>query len=202
MGVMPRFSRKLMVTSLTKLARLLPLRDTTIDLAVYGPACLVLTTKLRDFVPTIDAVADEGQSLIDEAAGELARKHGWPSDWLNDHIRIHLNCKVEAPSHHMLLLQLPPSPQHRLRVFVPDWDYLLSLEVSGLALDEPIDRERCKELKYLMHVVGVRTAADLDALLSRYNSGPCEKRRMAALAHSIWWQCTATVGSHRADRVS
>lgn len=202
MGVMPRFSRESMVTSLTKLALLLPLRDTTIDLAVYGSACLVLATTLRDFVSTIDAVAVEGQWFIDEAAGELARKNGWPSDWLNDHMHIHLNRKVEAPSHHMLLLQLPPSPEHRLRVFVPDWDYLLSLEVSGLALDQPINRKRRTELKHLMRVVGVRTATDLDDLLSRYNSGPCEKRRMAALAHSVWWQCATSIREHRANRVS
>lgn len=195
MGAMPTFSRKSMVQSLNELALLLPIQDTTFDLALYGAACLVLATTLRASVSIIDAVAVEGQSAIDEAVSKLARKHHWPSGWMNDRMRSHLNRRVEAPWHHILLLRLPPEPQQRLRVFVPDWDYMLSLEVSALALNVPIDRQKQTELRYLMRVTGVRGAADLDALLTRYNSGPCEKRRMAALAHSVWRQCDVSASS-------
>lgn len=192
MVAMPRFSRESMVASMTELALLLPVRDATFDVALYGAACLVLATTLRKSVSTIDAVAVDGQSEIDEAVRKLARKHGWPSDWMNDHMRAHLNRKVEAPWQHMLLLRLPPAPWQRLRIFVPDWDYMLSLEVSGLALNAPIDQQKNAELRYLMRVTGVCSAADLQDLLVRYNSGSCEKARMATLAHSVWRQCAAT----------
>jgi hypothetical protein len=73
----------------------------------------------------------------------------------------------------------------------PEWDYMLSLEVTGIAPDAPIDRQKCAELHYLVRAARVRGATDHDDLSTRYNSGPFEKRHMAALAHSIWRQTSA-----------
>ena len=87
------------------------------------------------------------------------------------------------------MLRLPAAPRQGLRVFVPEWDYLLTLKVSALNLKDPLDSQKRGELRYLMNVSGVRAAEDLDDLLTRYNSGPCEKRRMTALAHAVWSQC-------------
>lgn len=187
----PSFSRETLVETLTELGGLVGVQETTVDLALYGPACLLLVTTLRTTVTTIDAVAVEGQLQVDQAATQLAGKYGWPSTWMTDRIRQHLNRRVEAPAHHHLILRIPPAPLHRLRVFVPEWDYLLTLKVSALALNEPIKLQKQQELRYLMRVSGVRAAGDLDALLARYNSGPCERRRMTALAHAVWWQCFA-----------
>ncbi|MFN4015563.1 MAG: hypothetical protein ACK4JB_09510 [Reyranella sp.] len=187
----PSFSRETLVETLTELAGLVGVHETTVDLALYGPACLLMATTLYTTVTTIDAVAVEGQSQVDEAVVQLAGKHGWPSNWMTDRIRKHLNRRVEPPSHHLLMLRVPAAPLQRLRVFVPEWDYLLTLKVSALTLSEPIDRQKQRELRYLMRVSGVRAAGDLDDLLTRYNSNPCEKRRMTALAHAVWWQCAA-----------
>lgn len=187
----PSFTRGTLVETLTELAGLVGVHETTVDLALYGPACLLLATNLYTTVTTIDAVAVEGQLQVDQAVVQLAGKHGWPSTWMTDRIRKHLNRRVEPPSHHLLMLRMPAAPFQRLRVFVPEWDYLLTLKVSALALGKPIDRQKQRELRYLMRVSAVRSAGDLDNLLTRYNSGPCEKRRMTALAHAVWWQCAA-----------
>lgn len=187
----PRFTREALVETLTELAGLVGVHETTVDLALYGPACLLLATNLYATVTTIDAVAVEGQLQVDHAVAQLAGKHGWPSTWMTDRVRKHLNRRVEPPSHHLLILRVPEAPLQRLRVFVPEWDYLLTLKVSALDLKEPLDPQKRRELRYLMSVSGVRAAGDLDDLLTRYNSGPCEKRRMTALAHAVWLQCAA-----------
>ena len=187
----PSFTREALVETLTELAGLVGVHETTVDLALYGPACLLLATDLYATVTTIDAVAVEGQLQVDHAVAQLAGKHGWPSTWMTDRVRKHLNRRVESPSHHLLMLRVPAAPLQRLRVFVPEWDYLLTLKVSKLNLKEPLDRRKRRELRYLMDVSGVRAAGDLDDLLTRYNSGPCEKRRMTALAQAVWWQCAA-----------
>lgn len=185
----PRFTRESLVETLTELAGLVGMHQTTVDLALYGPACLLLATDLYTTVATIDAVAVEGQLQVDHAVAQLAGKRGWPSSWMTDRVRKHLNRRVEPPSHHLLMLRLPAAPRQGLRVFVPEWDYLLTLKVSALNLKDPLVSQKRGELRYLMNVSGVRAAEDLDDLLTRYNSGPCEKRRMTALAHAVWSQC-------------
>lgn len=187
----PSFSRESLVETLTELAGLVGVQEKTVDLALYGPACLLLATTLHATVTTIDAVAVEGQLQVDQAVAQMAGKHGWPSTWMTDRIRRHLNRRVEPPAHHLLMLRVPAAPMQRLRVYVPEWDYLLTLKISALTLNEPINMQKQRELRYLMRVSGVRVAGDLDDLLTRYNSGPCEKRRMTALAHAVWWQCAA-----------
>ena len=186
----PDFTRESLIAALTELAQLIDSHETTIDLALYGPACLLLATPLRPATTTIDAVAAEGQSWIDKAAVRLAERHGWPSTWMTDRARKHLNHRIGVPAHHLLMLRVPLAPTERLRVFVPEWDYLLSLKVSALLMDEPISPQEQQELRHLMRASGVHSEGDLDGLLTRFRSGPCERRRMLALAHAVWWQCS------------
>jgi hypothetical protein len=148
------FTRESLVTALTELAQLVDRHETAIDLALYGPACLLLATPLRPATTTIDAVAAEGQSWIDEAAARLAERHSWPSAWMTDRVRRHLNHRVEVPARHLLMLRVPSASAQRLRMFVPEWDYLRSLEVSALLMNEPISLQEQEEFRHLRRVSG------------------------------------------------
>ena len=58
-----------------------------IDLAVYGGSCLMLGSNFRKASQDVDAVAATDQSSIDRVAADIAKRRGWPRDWLNDGVR-------------------------------------------------------------------------------------------------------------------
>ena len=147
--------------ALTELGTLAFQEGKVIDLAIYGGSALMLASNFRLSTHDIDAVADTDQAVIDRLAGELATRHGWPSDWINDGVRTYLSPKVDGVAeHHQLLRAYPSEQQPGVRVFVPTAEYMLAMKLMAMRLDDAAGKSDLADIVNLLAVVGLKSPDD------------------------------------------
>jgi hypothetical protein len=132
-----------------------------IDLAVYRGSALMLTANFRVASEDIDAVVEGDQSIIARFAEDIARRRGWPRDWLNDGVRTYLSPQVDSlQEHHVLFRAYPSEQEPGLRVFVPSPEYMLAMKFMAMRLDPTGAKSDLADILNLMDVVGLTTPED------------------------------------------
>ena len=139
-----------------------------IDLAVYGGSCLMLVSNFRDASQDVDAVASTDQPFVDRIAAEIATRRGWPSDWLNDGVRVYLSPNVDAPDEHSLIGTYPSEKTPGLRVYVPIAEYMLAMKLMALRIDDAQGFKDKADIDNLLSVTGITTKAGLIEVASKY----------------------------------
>jgi hypothetical protein len=98
---------------------------------------------------------------VDQLARQVAAKHGWHADWLNDGVRTYLSPNVDAPEQHELFRAYPSEATPGLRVFVPTAEYMLAMKLMALRIGPAEDAKDLDDILALMDIVGVETKEDI-----------------------------------------
>jgi hypothetical protein len=125
-----------------------------------------LTSNFRDSSFDVDAVALDDQGFLSAAAREIAERHGWPPNWLNDGVRTFLSPNVEAPEGHELFATYPDEAHPGLRVFTPKPEYMLAMKLMSLRI-EPGGKDLDDVLAF-MRVVGVSDKRQIVDFAARF----------------------------------
>lgn len=135
------------VALLTDLGQELESRGQRAELFVVGGSAMALAFSTRRATRDIDAVFEPKLEVYD-AAAQVAKRRGLPTDWLNDGV------KGLLPG---------PDPQSRavldlpgLRVSIPSARYLLALKVAAARVDRDAD-----DIRLLAEICGLRTAEEI-----------------------------------------
>ncbi len=130
-----------------------------IDLAVYGGSALMLASNFRVTTQDVDGVVEGDPSTIERLAREVARKRGWPHDWLNDGVRTYLSPNVNGlKEHHALFCAYPSEQEPGLRVFVPTPEYMLAMKLMAFRIDPVAGKSDIVDIINLIEVIGLESA--------------------------------------------
>jgi hypothetical protein len=169
---MAALDREQLLAAFDEIGRAAVMAGTRLDIAVYGGSALLLASNFRYSTEDVDisAIGNPWPEWLQTAVQEIARKHGWAEDWLNDGVAFHLSGLANQAADHREFGTFPRnSGTPGLLVYVPTADYLLALKIKAIRVNDPVrgDQERLDILN-LMEVVGIRTPDEAVALLKRY----------------------------------
>lgn len=134
--------------------------DKVIDIAVYGGSALTLASNFRLGTGDVDAVAEFEQQTVDRLGKAIAAERGWPSDWINDGVRVFLSPNVDGTAeHHQLFRSYPDEANPGVRVFVPSPEYLLAMKLVSLRVEDTGIRtaKDAPDIKHLLTICKIDT---------------------------------------------
>ena len=128
----------------------------------------MLVSTFRVSSQDVDAVAQTDQPFVDMIARQIAARHSWAEDWLNDGVRTYLSPNVDVPEHHELFATYPSESEPGLRVYVPTAEYMLAMKLMSLRIDDSQDNKDKDDVENLLRIVGVETKKQLIDLAAAY----------------------------------
>lgn len=139
---------------------------------MYGGSALMLASNFRFATEDVD-VSKLDRPLPDWLATvvhEIAEQNRWQEDWFNDGVAFHLSPLADSAADHLEFGSFPrDGTPVGLEVSVPSAEYLLALKLKAFRIMDPLRGETERlDILNLMRVVGISTAVDAIALLSRY----------------------------------
>ena len=139
-------------------------RGRVVDVAVFGGAAVVLAWDFRPATRDVDAVAMEAADgpFLREAAAEVARMKGLPSDWLNDAVKGFIRDKQDLRE----LPEFSADENCGLRVFVPTAEYMLAMKC--LAMRSAEVAQDIEDIKSLLAELGIREVDEALDIVGRY----------------------------------
>lgn len=145
----PEMSREEMRRYLTEVGARLAARGRTGEIVLAGGAVMVMALKARGGSRDVDAVFTAEAEAIVDAAAEVARVHGLPLAWLNDHVRVFV--APDAPT--VDFFEVPG-----LRVRMVRLDYLFSMKAWA---GDPIDQRDLRVIAAALGLQDERHAYDI-----------------------------------------
>jgi predicted nucleotidyltransferase len=126
------------------------------EIVLAGGAVMVMALHARGGSRDIDAVFVEEADGIRDAAREVARAHGLPGSWLNDHVRVFV--APDAPT--VDFINLPG-----LRVRMVRLEYLFYMKAWA---GDPIDQ---RDLRAIANALGLKDEGQANAIVRGFSSG-------------------------------
>ena len=152
----PEMSGEEMRHYLTEVGALLVARALTGEIVLAGGAMMVMALGARGGSHDIDAVFAKEAEAIAAAAREVARTHGLPAMWLNDHVRVFV--APDAPT--VELFEVPG-----LRVRMVRLDYLFHMKAWA---GDPVDQ---RDLLVIAKALGLKDERQAHEIVRGYSSG-------------------------------
>ncbi len=143
-----------------------------LQIAVYGGSARMLASNFRFATEDVD-VSELPRPLpewLTRTVQEIARERGWQEDWFNDAVVFHLSSLADSADDHLEFGTFPrDGTSPRLVVSVPTAEYLLALKLKAFRIMDPLRGEDERlDILNLMRVIGISTADEAVALLSKY----------------------------------
>lgn len=145
----PAMTGEQMRQYLTEVGAGLAARGLTGEIVLAGGAVMVMALHARGGSRDIDAVFVKEAAAIVEAASDVARAHGLPVVWLNDHVRVFV--APDAPT--VEFFDVPG-----LRVRMVRLDYLFYMKAWA---GDPIDQRDLVVIAKALEVTDERQAYDI-----------------------------------------
>jgi hypothetical protein len=166
------FDRDALLDAFDQIGRAAALTGTKLQIAVYGGSALMLASNFRFATEDVDVSQLERPlpRWLAAVVHEIAEKNRWQEDWFNDGVVFHLSSLADGALDHLEFGTFPrDGSSPGLAVSVPSAEYLLALKLKALWVLDPV-RGEMERLDILnpMKVVGISTAEEAIALLSRY----------------------------------
>lgn len=156
---------------LRSLGRHLHSQGLTGEILLTGGAYMTLVLRQREATKYVDAYFAANAEAIREAATRVAREAGLRADWLNDAVKGFLYTQPEAT----LWLECPGP-----RFYVPPPSYIFAMKtVAGRPED-------LGDLRALRNVLGLTSAAEAVALVTRYVPERLRTPRMQYLLEDLF----------------
>jgi hypothetical protein len=170
-------TREIIEQAFDEMGALAAARGLTIEIAVYGGACLILASDIRNASGDIDAVFLAGGKAVREIADIVATRLGLIDDWINESVK-RLAPPPGDPEPNLILAgEYPRVPNSivGLRVHLPTPAYMLAMKI--LANRDPTDTKKIdsdlNDAVALMKVTKLATEQQLvDLLRECYPSAP------------------------------
>ena len=140
----------------------------TIEISVYGGSALLLTFDFRVATRDVDAVFNTDGAFVRRAADRIAEEFGWPPGWINDGVKGFLSLHDSDPAAKALFRSYPAETGPGLRVFVATPDYLFAMKGLAMRAGGADQGEDIEDIRKLGAILGVKSAADALAIVSRY----------------------------------
>lgn len=141
---------------LAEVGELLHARGLEGEIVLAGGAVVVMVLAVRGGSRDIDAVFVDQAVAIREAAREVARRHGLPAIWLNDHVKMFV--ADDAPTQDLFVVP-------GLRVRMVTLDYLFYMKAWA---GDPVDQ---RDMMAIAKELGIRNEAQAYEIVRRYSSG-------------------------------
>ena len=152
----PAMSGEQMRQYLTEVGAHLAARGLTGEIVLAGGAVMVMALNARGGSRDIDAVFTREAAAIVEAARDVARAHGLPVVWLNDHVRVFV--APDAPT--VDFFDVPG-----LRVRMVRLDYLFYMKAWA---GDPIDQ---RDLRVIAKALGLQDERHASAVVRGFSPG-------------------------------
>jgi predicted nucleotidyltransferase len=152
----PEMNSEEMRRYLTEVGARIAARNLIGEIVLAGGAVMVMALHARGGSRDIDAVFTREAEAIVEAAAEVARSHGLPVAWLNDHVRVFV--APDAPT--IDFFDVPG-----LRVRMVRLDYLFSMKAWA---GDPIDQ---RDLRVIARELGLRDERQAYEIVRGFSSG-------------------------------
>lgn len=162
------FDRTTLEEAFERLGRKAIEAEKIVEISVYGGSALVLTTSYRISTQDVDAVFEKDRAFINRAAEQIATEFGWPTDWLNDGVKGFLSNRDADTDAKTLFRTYPSEARSGLRVFVASPAYLFAMKCLAMRAGGIGQNEDVQDIKQLGDILGVSSAGDAFAIVSRY----------------------------------
>jgi hypothetical protein len=166
------FDREALLDAFDDIGRAAVQAGTKLQIAVYGGSALMLASNFRFATEDVDVseLPRPFPDWLEKVVSELARKHHWRDDWLNDAVVLHLSSLADRATDHLEFGTFPrDSDRPGLVVSVPTAEYLLALKLKAFRILDPLRGETERlDILNLMRVAGISSIEDAVALLGRY----------------------------------
>jgi hypothetical protein len=170
-------TREIIERAFDEMGALAAARGITIEIAVYGGACLILASDIRSASGDIDAVFLAGGKDVREIADIVAARLGLIDDWINESVKFVAPPPGDPKPNLFLAGEYPRVPNSivGLRVHLPTPAYMLAMKI--LANRSVIDTEKIEsdlnDAVALMKVTKLTTEQQLvDLLKECYPNAP------------------------------
>ncbi len=141
------------------------------EILLMGGAYMTLVLRQREATKDIDAYFAANAAAVREAAAQIAQAKGLRADWINDAVKGFLYTQPETT----LWLEYPG-----LRVYAPQPAYIFAMKaVAGRPED-------LSDLRALRDVLGLTSASEALAIVSRYVPERLRTPRMQYLLESLF----------------
>ena len=166
------FGRDALLDAFDQIGRAAVLAGTKLQIAVYGGSALMLASNFRFATEDVDVSELEHPlpAWLAAVLYEIARENRWHDDWFNDGVAFHLSSLADRAADHLEFGTFPrDGTRPGLVVSVPSAEYLFALKLKAARVMDPLRGETERlDILNLMQVVGISTADEAIALLSRY----------------------------------
>lgn len=166
---MAELTKELIERAFDLMGTLAAQRGLIIEIAVYGGSALVLASDVRNSSGDVDAVFLTDRGTVHTIAETVARRIGFPSNWINEAVRQMAPPRGNPPPN---LLPFGDYPRDGatpvgLRVHLPAPAYILAMKILANRLDADIEKIESDESDAiaLMKITGIDTRQGLVALL-------------------------------------
>ena len=180
--------REKLLQAFDEIGRAAVAAGTCMQIAVYGGSAMMLASNFRFATEDVDVsrLQQPWPDWLRNVVEKLTRQNGWAADWFNDGVVFHLSELAAPGDDHLEFGTFPRHDQPGLLVYVPSAEYLRALKLKAIRVNDPVrgDQERLDILN-LMRVVGINTAEDAIALLTRFfpNSGAAAEKQKFLLTY-------------------
>jgi hypothetical protein len=169
-------TREIIEQAFDEMGALAAARGLTIEIAVYGGACLILASDIRNASGDIDAVFLAGGKAVREIADIVATRLGLIDDWINESVK-RLAPPPGDPEPNLILAEEYPRIPNSivgLRVHLPTPAYLLAMKILAnrdLTDTNKIDSD-LNDAVALMKVTKFTTEQQLVPMIAGPEGGP------------------------------
>jgi hypothetical protein len=178
------FDREALLDAFDQIGRAAVGAGTKLQIAVYGGSALMLASNFRFATEDVDVSPLEHPlpSWLANIVHEISSRNGWHEGWFNDGVAFHLSSLADHAADHLEFASFPRDGDAvGLVISVPTAEYLLALKLKAFRVLDPVRGEVERlDILNLMRVVGISTAEQAVALLSRYfpvSAASSEKQR-------------------------
>jgi hypothetical protein len=162
-------TKKVIEQAFDEMGALAAARGITIEIAVYGGACLILASDIRNASGDVDAVFLAGGKAVAEIADAVAARLDLPRNWINEGVK-RLAPPPGDPQPNLILAGEYPrdgSSIVGLRVHLPAPAYMLAMKILANRAVEDTDKTESdlNDAVALMKVTKLTTERQLVDLL-------------------------------------
>lgn len=152
----------------------------TAEIAIYGGSALLLEVGAREATKDVDYVTLCGSdSLLLQAADEVASRYGLETGWLNDAVGIFISDKPDYR-----LVGDFPSERPGLRVFRASAEYMLAMKL--MSMRSALESNDVRDVWDLVDRCGVSTADEARSFLARFYPGQRLPRRNSLILEDLF----------------
>lgn len=166
-------TKELLELAFDDLGRLSRERGLIAEIAVYGGACLLLASDIRDVTRDVDSVFIAEPDFLYEAADRIAKLRNLPKDWLNQSVAFLVGSPGNTKPRIDLFGEYPRDQGlPGLRVFLPAPEYILAMKLIASRRDDMDGAARDqRDIAHLMQITKRRTSDALMQLVKEFFPG-------------------------------